>query len=348
MRVLVTGGCGFVGSHIVDRLVTDGHAVTVFDNFSSRVDCLSHRLLSVGWNLDKSAAPDGYNGVRVERVSLEKLNGQTRQVDVDAVVHAAAYPELRHNWSSPLERERLLECNVDATLRLLEAVPARCPIVYLSTAAVYGAQPGRVCGEDDAGVATCESPYAATKFAGELLVAAYAFKRGVPWHVLRLVNVVGARYHRGVVADFVEMMRRTGRIHAADDGRQRKSWVHVLDVADAVARCLARPPAAFKTIAGQVGNGPHPSYPVEVPSGVYNVTSVDRISWWDVVDVMGIPRQLVTHEARDRGAVGDPFDLHVSGAKLAPYFRPRRHVLIDGVHDALHSLGWEPEVAGVA
>lgn len=335
MRVLVTGGCGFVGSHIVDRLVSDGHAVTVFDNFSSRIDCLSHRLLSVAWNIDKTAAPSGYHGVSVERVSVEKLNGQTRQVDVDAVVHAAAYPELRHNWESPLERERLLESNVDGTMRLLECVPATVPVVYLSTAAVYGAQPGRVCGEDDASVATCESPYAATKYAGELLVAAYAHKRLAPWYVLRLVNVVGERSHRGVIADFVRMMREKGRIHAADDGRQRKSWVHALDVADAVSRvvtgCFFYPGDTEARAAAR-----------QIPSGVYNVTSADRISWWDIVDAMGVSRELVTHELYDRGAVGDPFDLHVSGSKLAPYYRPHRPVLLDGVRDALKTLGWTP------
>lgn len=301
MKILVTGGCGFVGSHIVDRLLADGHSVFVVDDHSSgqrnHVDGASY-------------LPPGFVecGRRVEQIEAVELEG------VEAVVHAAAYPELRHNWDSPAQRHRLLAANVCATVSLLEAMP-EVPIVYLSSASVYGSQPGVMCTEGMASAETCESPYAATKFAGELLVAAYAHKRGTPWHALRLVNVVGERSHRGVIADFERMIRENRHIHAADNGLQHKSWVHVQDVAGAVARCLR-------------GN-PH------VPSGVYNVTSVECISWWDIVDEMGIPRSEVTFDNREVGAVGDPHDLHVSGGKLAPYFSPARPVR-DGIRAALH------------
>jgi UDP-glucose 4-epimerase len=187
---------------------------------------------------------------------------------------------------------------------------------------VYGScddlQPAR---ELDATPERIQSPYAATKLACEALVAAYAHKHGSPWHVLRLVNVVGARTHRGVISDFVRMARANG-IHAADDGRQKKPWVHVTDVVDAVLVALG------------LWCDERPA------SGIYNVTSDELVSWWDVVDAMGVPRDSVTFEARDRGAVGDPHSLRVSGAKLAPYFVPHRLVR-DGIRDALTSLGWE-------
>lgn len=320
MRILVTGGAGFVGSHIVDRLLAEGHVVTVLDDLSS------------GVNFTPA-------GARLLRGGLEDLTGDDLP-DLDAVVHAAAYAELRHNWDSDGERERLMTSNVIGTMALIETV-RHVPIVFLSTAAVYGSgwgddprnqdgtpfagDAGRIDQEMCAGAEGCESPYAASKLACEALIAAYAFKHGTPWHVLRLVNVVGPRTHRGVIADFVRMAR-AGHIHAADDGKQTKPWVHVLDVVDAVTRILHQ------------GDTKRPPSPVS--SGVYNVTSRELVSWWDVVAVMGVPRESVTFERRDRGAVGDPHNLRVSGEKLAPFFRPSRSVH-DGINEALEGLGWQ-------
>lgn len=324
MRILVTGGAGFVGSHVADRLLADGHEVTVIDDLSSGVDHCP-------------------KGVRREHpIDLCELLSFNLH-SLDAVVHCAAYPELRHNWDDQKERERLLRSNVHATMALLEAMQP-IPIVYLSTASVYGSgwgdsgvpfdgDAGALAQEQFADPETIESPYAATKFAGEALVAAYAYKRGMPWHVLRLVNVVGARSHRGVIVDFVRMMRETGAIHAADDGQQTKPWVHVLDVAAAVARLIEVPAAAHRE--GKLG------YIHDVPSGVYNCTSTELVSWWDIVDAMGVPRDSVTFEDRAKGAVGDPHNLRVSSEKLAPYFRPSRPVR-DGIREALDSLGWTP------
>lgn len=310
MKILVTGGMGFVGSHIVDRLLETGHQVVVCDDGSSGQRNVNRHAVYL---YDVTGFPKG-----IEKLTEDDVAG------VGAVVHAAAYPELRHNWTRSTERERLLESNILATQFLLEVMP-EVPVVYLSSASVYGSQPGRLVIEADASAETCESPYAATKLSGELLVASYAYKWGTPWYALRLVNVVGARTHRGVIADFVRMMREKGSIHAADDGKQRKSWVHVADVADVV-----------KTIL------PYSTHdqPGKPPPGVYNVSSRERISWWDIVDAMGLPQD-VSYDDRDRGAVGDPYDLHVSAVKLANYYECKRPVR-DGIRDALKHLGWTP------
>ena len=311
MRILVTGGAGFVGSHIADGLLAGGHEVIVLDDMSSGVDF----------------APKA-----AERWLGDMRSATWTARDIDAVVHAAAYAELRHNWTAPHERARLLQSNVEGTTAVLEAMPD-VPVVYLSTAAVYGSGYGGIEATERT-TPRCESPYAATKLAGEALVQAYAHKRGIPWHVLRLVNVVGARTHRGVIVDFVQMMREKGAIHAADDGRQTKPWVHVSDVADAVSMCLT-------PFAG----------PATPPSGVYNVTSRELVSWRDVVIEMGVPMSSVTWEHRDRGAVGDPHNLRVSGDKLSPYVKCQRPIIgtaadggavvRGGIREALTSLGWE-------
>ena len=326
MKILITGGGGFIGSHIAERILADGHEVAIVDDLSGGVNYAPQGATLI----ERSILAEGHR----RGVAGVQLDG------TDAVVHCAAYANLRNNWDDAGERMQLLRDNIIATQALLEAMPA-VPIVFLSSASVYGSgssggdrdEHGHRCAwEKDASAETCESPYAATKLAGEALVAAYAFKRGTPWHALRLVNVVGPRVHRGVIVDFVRMMRDKGAIHAADDGRQTKPWVHVADVVGAVVRCLAG-----DCRADNDGN----AVVRRVPSGVYNVTSRELISWHDVIDAMGIPRDQVTHEDRDRGAVGDPHNLRVSGDKLAQYYRPVRSVR-EGIEEALQHLGWTP------
>jgi UDP-glucose 4-epimerase len=301
MRVVVTGGAGFVGSHIVDRLVKRGDSVLVVDDLST--------------GLRENVAGD------VELLRADASFPIADYRDADAIVHCAAYADLRHNWDHPREREALYRKNVDVTRAVLEHVSPKATLIFLSTASVYGSGGGTgvngACREDDAKPTTCESPYAASKLACEALVASYGHARRFRWRILRLVNVVGARTAHGVIGDFVRMAK-AGAIHAADNGRQRKSWVNVADVADVVARLLE----------------------ADVPRDTYNVTSRVRVSWWEIVDLMGIDRELVTFEDRAGGAVGDPVNLNVSGERLAPYFAPSRSIA-SGIQEALAHLGWQ-------
>lgn len=289
MNVLVTGGLGFIGSHVVERLTADKHRAIILDDRSS--SCSGYRPKVPTYTLT---------------LGLDKIGQLVRAAD--AVVHCAAHADIRHNWRSAEDRAKIVEKNVRATVALLEAINERpmMPLVFLSSASVYGRQ-------GHTGELHPESPYAASKVAGEAFVRAYSTLR--PWWALRLVNTYGMRVHRGVIPDFIRMAR-TGHIHALDRGAP-KSAVHVADVAGAVVRCLAddRP-----------------------PSGVYDVTSNETWGWRDLVELMGFTGR-VTWEEVDAGCVGDPVGLLVTGSKLAPWYRPRLPVR-EGVSDALRGLGW--------
>lgn len=298
MKVLVTGGAGFVGSHIADHLLNQDHEVVV-------VDCL------VTGKRDNVNPRAKFISERLERCA-EIIGG------CEVVIHAAAYADLRHNWNTVEERERLYHDNVTVTRHVLESMAPSAKLLFLSTASVYGhAKNASPVSEDEALPRTCESPYAASKLACEAMIASYAFARKFRWKVGRLVNVVGARTLHGVIGDFVRMYHNDLGIHAADNGKQRKSWVNVHDVADAFIRMMDD----------------------AVPDGIYSITSNERISWWDIVDVMGVSRNKVTFEDRPGGAIGDPIDLHVYGGRLAHYYTCRRPVM-DGVREALDHLGW--------
>lgn len=312
MRICVTGSAGFVGSWICEKALAAGHEVVGIDNLTSKVN---------------------YTPKEVEFHNLD-LNDDIKNVlsNVDAVVHAAAYAELRHNWENKEERDKLFKNNEIATRSVLEQMP-NVPIIFLSTAAVYGSSSNNgkthALTEDDANPAVVESPYAASKLACEAYIAAWSHKRKTPWYALRLVNQIGPRTHRGVIVDFLRMIKEKKHIHAADNGKQRKNWVDVQDTADAIIQLLNN---VNKT-----------------PSGIYTVTSAERWSWRDIVDVMYKMHEeknpnsekpfTLTNEERLGGSVGDPLNLYVSGEKLKPYYECKRSVN-QAIRNTLTFLGW--------
>ncbi len=213
MKILVTGGAGFVGSHICDELLTQGHEVHVLDDKSAMQDFIPKGVASTTWE------------------PLHKAKKAPRNIEF--IVHAAARADVSQNWVKASEREELATSNVDGTQALLEAY-RNTPICFLSTCAVYG--DAATARETD--VCTATSPYAASKLAGEALIQAYAFEKNTPWVVLRLGCVVGSRYHHGHVADFVAQARTHGHLMPKSDGTFAKSYVHAKDVAQAVSMAV--------------------------------------------------------------------------------------------------------------
>jgi UDP-glucose 4-epimerase len=310
-KLLVTGCAGFVGSWICQKALDKGYEVIGIDNLSSGVNFTlpNVKFIQADLNSDISSFIS----------------------DVDAIVHAAAFAELRHNWKDKKERERLFLNNEMATRSLLEQMPD-VPIVFLSSASVYGSKSQKVNRpliEEDAIPDTIESPYAASKMACETYVSAWAYKKQIRWYSIRLVNQVGSRGHRGVIADFCKMAKNNKHIHAADNGKQIKNWVSVEDTADAIM-----------TLLDESNN---------VPSGIYTITSNERWSWRDIVNVMNsmyhekYPNSedpfTLSFEERMAGAIGDPVNLYVTGDKLKPYYVCNRSVE-KSVRDALKFIGW--------
>lgn len=218
VHALVTGGAGFIGSHVVERLLADGAGVVVFDNLSTGdmrnlAAVAQHPRLRIvcGDTLDRAALDDATAGA-------------------DAVFHFQANADVRGG----IERTRTdLEQNTIATWNVCEAArrAGARSLVFASSATVYG-EPAIFPTPEDAPLMQT-SLYGASKLAGEAMMQAYAEYFGMRSLVFRFVSCIGPRYSHGVVVDFLRKLRADPtRLGILGDGAQRKSF---LDVRDTVA-----------------------------------------------------------------------------------------------------------------
>ncbi|MHB8414739.1 MAG: NAD-dependent epimerase/dehydratase family protein [Acidiferrobacteraceae bacterium] len=241
MRILVTGGAGFIGSHLTERLVGEGHEVRVLDNLSSG----RREYLSAVFDRIECMVGD----VRDRGDVAFALR------DRDAVVHLAAIASVPASLADPAGTH---ETNFDATLVLLEAARRQGldRFVYASSAAVYGdsaSPPVREDGPPEPG-----SPYAADKLAGEYFLRFYARRYGIRAVALRFFNVYGPRQdpgssYSGVISRFLHAAAHNQPLTLFGDGRQTRDFVWVADVAGCLARMVTAPVDAFTLM--NVGTG---------------------------------------------------------------------------------------------
>jgi len=225
-KFLVTGGAGFIGSHLVDRLMRMGCFVRVVDDLSGG---------SLG-NVKVWVDSERFEFVRGD---LKDSGVAERAVDgVEVVFHLAANPEVRVAEVDPSVhfRENLL-----TTFNVLEAVRKSGSaglVVFFSSSTVYG-EPAVFPTCEDYGPVSPISVYGASKLGCEGLVCAYCHTFGVRGLVFRLANVVGGRSGHGVIVDFVRKLQDNPNVlEILGDGSQSKSYLHVEDCVDAVLHAL--------------------------------------------------------------------------------------------------------------
>ncbi len=232
MRYFVTGGAGFIGSNLVDRLLADGHSVTAYDNLSTGL---------LPFLDDAHKAGDRFKLVEGDLLDDKRLAGAI--AGHDFVFHMAANADVRFGTDHPrrdLEQNTIVTYNVLETMRHAKINQ----IAFASTGSIYGECPV-VPTPEDAPFPVQTSLYGASKLAGEGLIAAYCSGFNYRAFIFRFVSILGERYTHGHVFDFYQQLaEHPDRIRVLGNGKQRKSYLYIQDCIDAIFTVIAKSPAA--------------------------------------------------------------------------------------------------------
>ena len=277
MKIFVTGGAGFIGSNLVDRLLGEGHCVTAYDNFSTgRIEFLSKALLHQSFHL-----------VKGDLLDREKLNAALAGQEL--VFHLAGNADVRFGLQDP---GRDLEQNTIVTQNVLESMRFQgvSRIVFSSTGSIYG-ESSVFPTPEDGPFPIQTSLYGASKLACEGLITAYCFGFGFQAYIFRFVSILGERYTHGHVLDFSrKLSENPNTIAVLGDGKQRKSYLYIQDCLDAMALAISKTNERVNIFN----------------LGTSEYCSVDESLGW-ICEQLGI-RPLRTYTGEQRGWVGDnPF-----------------------------------------
>lgn len=270
MTILITGGAGFIGSHLVDRFMEQGKEVRVFDDLSTGTKS----------NIEKWVGDPGFDFVKGDLLELSEV--KTALEGCRVVYHLAANPEVRSWLAHP---EDHFNQNILGTYNLLEAIREKGEVdllVFTSTSTVYGEASVIPTPETYAPLKPI-SNYGASKLAAEALICSYSSLYGFRSVIYRMANVVGPRSGHGVIYDFVEKLRRNpNELEVLGDGAQSKSYLFVDDC-----------------ITGMIFGAEHTEAAVEI----LNIGSEDRIGVLEIARIVIEEMRLKDVEIKLTGGV---------------------------------------------
>jgi len=286
MRLLITGGAGFIGSSLAERLVEEGHEVTVFDNLS-------------GGSREFLQQCEGKLGFRFVEDDLLNLPALSRAIKGhEAVFHLAAnsnIPEGMRQSDTDLRLGTIATYNVLEAMRLNQIKQ----IVFASSSVVYG-EPAVVPTREDYGPLFPISLYGASKLACEGLISAFGHNYGIQAWILRFANICGRHGTHGAIVDFVRRLQRdSSRLEVLGNGKQAKPYLHVGECVDGML-------FAWRHSRDQLNY---------FNLGCEGATEVRRIARW-TADAMGLPEAEITYTGAFRGWSGDVAQVRLDCGKL--------------------------------
>jgi UDP-glucose 4-epimerase len=307
MKILVTGGAGFIGSHLTDELIRRGNQVVVYDNLSTGfLRHLEPALKTGKAELVKGDILDG-------EMLAEAIKG------VSTVFHLAANADVRGGQA---DSSVDIKQNLLGTHSVLEAmrVAGASEIVFTSSATVYGEPDRFPTPEDYAPLQT--SLYGASKLGAEAIIQAYGEYYGIRSYVFRFVSWVGERYSHGVVFDFINKLKRNPKeLEILGDGNQKKSYLHVEDGIRGIFLCIEN----MKAVKNVINLG-HVDY--------VDVTTLANI----VSEEMGLRGVKYRFTGGSRGWLGDSPLVHLDVSKIRSVgFHPKIHIE-DGIRRTVRYL----------
>jgi UDP-glucose 4-epimerase len=227
MNVFITGGAGFIGSHLVDQLLQLGHRVVAYDNFSSGQERF----------IEQANVSPNFILRRGDVLDLDSLTEAMEGTEF--VYHLAANADVRFGLEHP---RKDLEQNTIATFNVLEAMKANGlrRIAFASTGSIYG-EPEVFPTPETAPFPVQTSLYGASKLACEALIEAYCEGFGFQGYIFRFVSILGERYSHGHVFDFYKSLRENPEeLRVLGDGHQRKSYLYVQDCIEAILLAIEK------------------------------------------------------------------------------------------------------------
>lgn len=312
-RFFVTGAAGFIGSNLVDRLLSLGHAVTGYDNFSTGQQPF----------IAEAKKSPAFKLVEGDILDEAKLAGAVKGHDF--VFHLAANADVRFGTNHP---RRDLEQNTIATYNVLESMRQAGikRIGFSSTGSVYGESNVHPTPED-APFPIQTSLYGASKLAGEGLIQAYATGFGVTGYIFRFVSILGERYSHGHVYDFYRQLSQDPKkITVLGNGKQRKSYLYVQDCVDAIMTVIEKGPQEPGAFVYNLGADEY----CEVN---------DSLGW--ISAKMGVNPQR-TYTGGERGWIGDSPFIFLDTKKVRALGWKQKLTIRQGVEKTVEYLAANP------
>ena len=264
MRVLVTGGLGFIGSNFIDHVLENHAEITAVLNVDRCDYCARVH------NVSRCSDPR-YTYVQADITNMSKMKRLFSDFKPDVVVHFAAQSHVDTSFENA---EQYIKDNIIGTYTILECVKeSGCRLVHISTDEVYGEVGLDETSNSETSVLNPTNPYSATKAGAELMVKAYGHSFGIPYVITRGNNVFGPKqYPEKVIPAFIDAMMKGDPCKVHGEGRSRRNFIYVDDVSRAVMTVLQR---------GKNGT-------------VYNIGTRNEYSVLEVFDIL---RDLVNLEA---------------------------------------------------
>ena len=225
MKVLVAGGAGFIGSHLVDALLAEGHDVVCVDNF----------FIGTRENIRHLSGEPHFTFYEKDLSDFDQILPIFEQEQVDYVFHLAANSDIQASAQSPMIEYK----NTYSTTFVLLECMRLCGVkklFFASTSAVYGEQMGAHVGEDTVPLQPI-SYYGGAKLGSEGIISSFAYMNDMSVLVFRFPNVIGPRLTHGVIFDFVKRLKADPScLRILGDGKQSKPYLYVLDLVEAIMR----------------------------------------------------------------------------------------------------------------
>ncbi|HUI45137.1 MAG TPA: NAD-dependent epimerase/dehydratase family protein [Nitrospirota bacterium] len=308
MKILVTGGAGFIGSHLDDALLRRGHEVAAIDNFIlGTIDNVRHNL-----------ADDSFKLYHEDILNIGKLEDIFKTEKFDAVFHLAANSDIQRSIEAPsVDYELTFQTTFNVLLCMKKFQVNN--ILFASSSAIYGESDATL--SEDSGPLFPISHYGAAKLASEAFISSFCENYGLKAWIFRFPNVVGERSTHGVIHDFVRRLRINPKtLDVMGDGNQNKPYLYIKDLVDAMLFCWDR--SKDKINYFNIG--------VDTRTRVKTIADI-------VIRNMGLnPR--INFTGGDRGWVGDVPEFTYDLAKLKRLGWTPRHTSDEAVDLAVKAM----------